>query len=102
MSMRAAGNVAGTISYRQQRGQATAQYARPPQKAATPRQIKRRTTFAAAAALWNSLDAIDRLPWHREAYKIGTTGRKLFVREYILQQISGGSMPLLPTTHGGE
>ena len=100
MSLSASGTVAGQLTYRATRTGNVVQRPPVPTGAASDAQRAERLRFAGALHQWDILDSGIQDQWTAAGLAFGLPAYKLFTREYLLQQCSGASLPLIPSTTG--
>lgn len=96
-SATASGTVGRKLTYRNTQQGAVVQRPAIPSKPATFAQGAERTRFTAAMAAWAALGSTPRGEWQAAAAHWSMRADMLFTREYLLQQVTGSALPLIPS-----
>ena len=100
MSMSASGSIADAVTHRATKHGAVAQAKSKPTGPASEAQHRERLRFANAMHQWDSLTPEQRAPWEALATAHPLNDYKIFVREYLLQQVVPPNLPLIPAAPG--
>jgi len=95
-SIAASGRVGRVLQYRQTtRGSEVQQRSTRRAAPSTPQKSERARVHA-AAIIWRTLDALTRAEWYAYAVIRGNNAWIEFCREYLLQQCTGETLPMIP------
>lgn len=95
-SASASGVFADLVEYRKVNGQAVAARVRTVTKPRSNAQQQRATRFKEAAGAWSALEDSQKAPWKTAAQAQGTNGYRLWMREYMHQNIVAPNLPTVP------